>query len=139
MNFCIQVHAYISPPDAGCSNNNNFPKLWCFVIHSTYFFGFIRQDLVHRIFNNSLVFKFLLNLFLGKRLLLWSYVGWDTSYLVPNPPRTLHSSEECPRPSMRQVFDPLFKLSTYRPQRFQRSHPSWGEYFTRLLLLYFSY
>ena len=59
-------------------------------------------------------FSFFLNLFLGMGSLPRSLVVWSSDYLVPNLPKTLHSSEKCTAPWIIQVFDALFKQSTYR-------------------------
>ena len=63
---------------------------------------------------------------LGTYLLPQSLVGLILSYLVPNYPRILHSSEECLGPWMRQVFDFPIGLSTCRFLRFPELSPLSG-------------
>ena len=96
-----------------------FQKFCCFIIHGTDFFGFTHLYFINHIVNNSLVFLFLWNIILGIRLLPRSLVGWAAAYLVPNSPKTLHSSEECSSPWIIQVFDSLFERSTYCLRRLQ--------------------
>ena len=72
-------------------------------------------------------------------LLPWSLVGLLIAYLVPNFPRTLNSSEECPGSWMRQVFDFLLGYLHTFFCTCQCSHPYWGESMMRRLLIYFDY
>ena len=86
-------------------------KFWCFMIFGTYFFPFSRISST-ALLTMALFPCCLLKFFLGTGLPLGSLVGLLLAYLVPKYPRTLHSSEECPRPWMRQVFDLPARLST---------------------------
>ena len=68
----------------------------------------------------------LLIFFLGKGLIPRSWVGLILAYLSPNSPRTLHSSEECKGPCMRQIFDFPVGLSTCLFLRFPALSPFSG-------------
>ena len=75
MNFRIQSHAYVSHFSFSLIKTHIFyliqviliviifQNFWCFMIHSTSFFGFIKQDLFHSIVNNSVVFLIFLESF----------------------------------------------------------------------------
>ena len=67
-----------------------------------------------------------LNFFLGTGLLPRSLVGLLVVYLVLKSPRTVHYSDGCPGPCMRQVFDFLVGLSTCRFMRFPVLSPLSG-------------
>ena len=73
------------------------------------------------LFSTSLIIArfscFSRNLYLSTVLLSRYLLGWDSSYLVPIYPKTLHSSEECPTPCIIHVFDSLFKRYIYRLRR----------------------
>ena len=67
MNFHIQVHAYVVHFFLIIKTYIfhlikvvfiviNLQKFWCFMIHRTYFFGFIQQDIIHHLVNNSVFF-----------------------------------------------------------------------------------
>ena len=70
MNFCIQEHTnvikcffsivrtYIFHQIQVVLIVITFQKLWCFMIHGTYFFGFSYLHFIHHIVNNSVVFLF---------------------------------------------------------------------------------
>ena len=83
------------------------------MIHGTYFFGFSHLDFIHHIVNNSVVFLFLLEYFLGMEFLSRFLVNCYAAYLVTNSPKTLHSSEEWPAPWIIKVFDSVLGKSTY--------------------------
>ena len=63
------------------------------MIHGTKLFGLSNLDFIHHIVNNSMVFLFFMEYFLGTGLLPQSLVGWAASYLFMNLSKTLHSSE----------------------------------------------
>ena len=129
MNFCIQEHTnvikcffsivrtYIFHQIQVVLIVITFQKLWCFMIHGTYFL-----DSVIWISSTTLLIIawfscFLWNLFQGKVLLQRSLVCWVVAYLIQNSPKTLHSSKKFPAPWIIQVFDLLFEWSTYCLQR----------------------
>ena len=117
----------------------NFQNVWCFMIDGTYFFGFNHAKFIHHIVNNSIFLWFLWKRFLGMVSLPWYLVGWYAAYLVPNLPKTLHSSEECPAPWIINVFDALFELSTYCLCHLPVLPYFAGKHLTRHLLLSYSY
>ena len=82
-----------------------FQKFWCLMIYGTYLFLFNHVEFIHNIINNSVV------LMLG--YLPRYFAGWDEAYLVPNSPKSLHSSETFPGPWIIQSFDALFNRYTY--------------------------
>ena len=125
MNFRIQEHAYVIQfflwshqdsyflPDTGCSHRIYFQKIWCLMIDGTYLFGFNHVEFIHHVVNNSVVLLFFSNPFLGMVFLPRFFVGCAAAYLVPNSPKILNFSEECPRPLIIQCFNALFRRSTY--------------------------
>ena len=75
MNFFIQVHAYVIKFFFSLIKTHifhliqvfliviTFQKLWCLMIHGTYFVGFSHLDFIHHIVNNGVVFLFFLEPF----------------------------------------------------------------------------